>query len=49
MGLRQLALSVESLEETVEGLENMEIMANWNGKRYVIIKDPDRNTVQLCE
>ena len=51
LGLRSLSLRVDRLENELERLkaENTEIMTDWNGKRYVIIKDPDGNAVQLCE
>lgn len=51
LGLRQLALRVDGIEETVGdfGLESMKIMTDWNGKRYVVVRDPDGNLVQLCE
>ena len=51
LGLRRLALRVDRIEETAEelGLERVEIMTDWNGKRYVVVKDPDENSVQLCE
>ena len=47
LGLRYFALKVDDVEDL--GFEDDEIMADWNGKRYVIIRDPDGNTVQLCE
>lgn len=51
LGLRSLSLRVDDMEKTLEelGLKSTEIMTDWNGKRYVIIKDPDGNAVQLCE
>lgn len=51
LGLRSLSLRVDRLEETVRelGLDSVEINTEWNDKRYVIIKDPDGNAVQLCE
>ena len=51
LGLRSLSLRVDRLEETARelGLDSVEINTGWNGKRYVNIKDPDGNAVQLCE
>jgi len=50
LGLRTLALRVDSIEETVKTLGvNGEVKTDWNGKRYVMITDPDGNDVQLCE
>ena len=51
LGLRNLSLRVNELEETVRelGLEDAEINTDWNGKRYCVITDPDGNAVQLCE
>lgn len=51
LGLRSLSLRVDRIEETIRGLglDSVEIMTDWNRKRYVIIKDPDGNAVQLCE
>ena len=51
LGLRSLSLRVDRLEETTRelGLESVEINTDWNGKRYVVVKDPDGNAVQLCE
>ncbi len=50
LGLRTLALRVDSIEETVKVLGvNGKVQTDWNGKRYVMITDPDGNDVQLCE
>ena len=51
LGLRSLCLRVDRLENELERLnaESMEINTDWNGKRYVVVKDPDGNAVQLCE
>ena len=51
LGLRSLSLRVDDVEKTLEehGLESTEINTDWNGKRYVVVKDPDGNAVQLCE
>ena len=51
LGLRQFALSVDRIEETARELclEIDAVHTDWNGKRYVVLKDPDGNTVQLCE
>ena len=51
LGLRQISLRVDELDETVEelGLEKVEIQSDWSGKRYCVVTDPDGNTVQLCE
>ena len=44
LGLRSLALRVDKIEAEPE-----EIQKDWNGNRYVVLKDPDGNRVQLCE
>lgn len=51
LGLRYLSLRVDDIEETVKtlGLKVGSVMTDWNGKRYVMITDPDGNDVQLCE
>lgn len=51
LGLRQVALRVDKLEETTSGLgvKVGDVQTNWNGKRYVVVRDPDGNVVQLCE
>lgn len=51
LGLRTLALGVDSIEETVKtlGLKVGSVLTDWNGNRYVMITDPDGNDVQLCE
>lgn len=50
LGLRTLALRVDSIEETVKVLGvNGKVKTDWNGKRYAIVTDPDGNEVQLCE
>ncbi len=51
LGLRYLSLRVDVIEETVKtlGLKVGSVMTDWNGKRYVMITDPDGNDVQLCE
>lgn len=51
LGLRQLSFRVDRIEETMKslGIETEEILTDWNGKRYVVLMDPDGNKVQLCE
>ena len=51
LGVRRLAFRVDRIEEAAGelGLESVEIMTDWNGKRYVVVRDPDENSVQLCE
>ena len=50
LGLRYLSLKVDDIEKTMEELDvNGETKTDWNGKRYVMITDPDGNDVQLCE
>lgn len=51
LGLRCLSLRVDDVEETVKtlGLKVGSVLTDWNGKRYVMITDPDGNDVQLCE
>ena len=51
LGLRSLSLRVDRFEETIRelGLDSVEINTDWNGKRYVVVKDPDGNAGQLCE
>ena len=50
LGLRHIALRVDGIEKTMEELGvNGEVKTDWNGKRYVMITDPDGNDVQLCE
>ena len=50
LGLRYLSLRVDDIEKTIEELGfNGKMQTDWNGKRYVMITDPDGNDVQLCE
>lgn len=51
LGLRSFSLRVDKIKETIEklGLKAEPIMTDWNGKKYVFIRDPDGNKVQLCE
>ena len=50
LGLRYLSLRVDDIEKTMKELGvDGKIQTDWNGKRYVIITDPDGNDVQLCE
>ena len=50
LGLRYLSLRVDDVEKTMEELcVNGEVKSDWNGKKYVMITDPDGNDVQLCE
>ena len=51
LGLHYLSLRVDDVEETVKtlGLKVGSVMTDWNGKRYVMITDPDGNDVQLIE
>ena len=50
LGLRYLSLKVDDIEKTMEELRmSGEVKTDWNGKRYVMITDPDGNDVQLCE
>ena len=51
LGLRNLSLRVDDVVKTAEdlGLERVEIMNDWNGRKYVVVRDPDGNAVQLCE
>ena len=51
LGLRKLALRVDRIEEVTSefGLETSEVQTDWNGKRYVVVIDPDGDAVQLCE
>lgn len=51
LGLRHMALRVESIEDTIEqlGVESVEIMTDWLGERFAYITDPDGNVVELHE
>ena len=51
MGLRNVALRVDKIEETVEelGLEAGPIMTDWVGVKFCFIADPDGLPVQLHE
>ena len=50
LGYRTLSLKVDDIEKTLEELgTDGKVMTDWNGKRYVMITDPDGNDVQLCE
>ena len=51
LGLRNISLRVDNVEKTVRdlGLNSVEIMTDWNGKRYCVISDPNGSIVQLCE
>lgn len=51
MGLRHLALKVDSIEETAESLELIlgPVMKDWMGVRYAFIADPDGLPIELHE
>lgn len=50
LGLRYLSLRVDDVEKTMEELgADGKVQTDWNGKRYVMITDPDGNDVQLSE
>ena len=50
LGLRYLSLKVDDIEKTMKELGvDGKIQTDWNGKRYVMITDPDGNDVQLIE
>lgn len=49
LGLRSLALKVDRIEDMAGVLEAREILTDWNGKRYLVLSDPDGNRIQLCE
>lgn len=51
LGIRHLALKVDNIEATAEGLNLVidEIMLDWVGTRYCFILDPDGNKVELHE
>lgn len=50
LGLRCFSLMVDDIEKTMEELRmSGKVQTDWNGKRYVMITDPDGNDVQLCE
>lgn len=51
LGLRHLAFKVDSIESTIDelGKDIDEIRNDWFGIRYVFIKDPDDNIVELHE
>ena len=51
LGLRYLSLRVDDIGKTMKelGVEIGSVLTDWNGKRYVMITDPDGNDVQLCE
>lgn len=51
MGLRHLALKVESIEDTVKelGIEIGPIMNDWGGVRFAFTADPDGLPIELHE
>lgn len=50
LGLRYSSLRVDDIEKTMKELGvDGKIQTDWNGKRYVMITDPDGNDVQLIE
>jgi len=50
LGLRYLSLRVDDVEKTIQELgADGKVQTDWNGKRYVMITDPDGKDVQLCE
>ena len=51
LGLRQLSLRVDKIEDTIEelGLEAGPIMNDWVGVRFCFVADPDGLPVQLHE
>ncbi len=51
LGLRQLSLRVDKIEDTIQelGLEAGPIMADWVGIRFCFVADPDGLPVQLHE
>ncbi len=51
LGVRHIALRVDSIEDTTEQLEmeSVEIMIDWLGERFAYINDPDGNVVELHE
>ena len=51
LGLRNISLKVNNIEETLEslGINNSPIMKDWVGGRFVFIYDPDGLQIQLHE
>ncbi|MCR5637400.1 MAG: VOC family protein [Lachnospiraceae bacterium] len=51
LGLRHIAFKVDNIEKTLDelGIENKETFTDWIGIRYVFLKDPDDNIVELHE
>ena len=49
MGLRHIALVVDSLKEVVRDVECKEIRTDWFGRRFTFTKDPDGQPMELKE
>ena len=51
VGLRHLALKVDSIEKTIQelNLNSEKIISDWLGRKYCYINDPDGNIIELNE
>ena len=51
LGLRHVAFKVDDVEKTLDelGVKEKNILVDWSGIRFVFIKDPDENNVELHE
>ena len=48
LGIRNMSLIVEHIDEMALE-QGLEISKDWNGEKYIVLKDPDGNIVQLHE
>ena len=48
-GLRHIAFSVENLEEIMKVVECEEVRTDWFGRKFIFIKDPDGQPIELKE
>ena len=47
-GLRYIALQIPGLEETARKM-NADIRTDWSGNRFILVRDPDGQPIQLYE
>ena len=49
LGLRHIALAVDSLEDVMKIVECEEIRTDWFGRKFTFTKDPDGQPIELKE